>query len=76
MEKGCSLLALVSPNRGLSPELGVQLLHPRFLDALHLGFSAHFVYYYLVSNYGNPPALSNVTLSFKVRAIGSPNLLI
>ncbi|KAI0769287.1 hypothetical protein BD413DRAFT_613841 [Trametes elegans] len=40
-----------------------------FLDALHLALSAHFVYHYLVNNYGNPDALSQIVWSFKLRIV-------
>ncbi|KAG1727667.1 uncharacterized protein EDB91DRAFT_888722 [Suillus paluster] len=39
------------------------------LDALHLAFSIHYVYYYLVSNYANVIALTEVVWSFKLQAL-------
>lgn len=49
---------------------------PRFLDAVHLALSAHFVYYYLVVNYDNPSALLHMTWSFKVRLCPSSSAAI
>lgn len=39
----------------------------RLLDAIHLALSAHFVYFYLVTNFDKPDALSHIVWSFKVR---------
>lgn len=40
----------------------------RLLDAIHLALSAHFVYFYLVTNFDKPDALSHIVWSFKVRS--------
>ncbi|KAG0699472.1 hypothetical protein DFH29DRAFT_47329 [Suillus ampliporus] len=39
------------------------------LDALHLAFIIHFVYYYLVINYENIVALTEVVWSFKLQLV-------
>ncbi|TBU53498.1 hypothetical protein BD310DRAFT_829972 [Dichomitus squalens] len=40
-----------------------------FLDAFHFSLSAHFIYFYLVTNFDNPSALLTVIWSYKVRMI-------
>ncbi|EIW56319.1 uncharacterized protein TRAVEDRAFT_72951 [Trametes versicolor FP-101664 SS1] len=39
------------------------------LDAIHLALSAHFVYFYLVTNFDKPDALSHIVWSFKLRIV-------
>ncbi|KAG1727666.1 uncharacterized protein EDB91DRAFT_1350272 [Suillus paluster] len=39
------------------------------LDALHLAFSVHYVYYYLVIDYANVIALTEIVWSFKLQAL-------
>jgi hypothetical protein len=44
----------------------------RLLDAFHLALISHAVYFYLVSNYANPMALTQVVWSFRVSHILQP----
>lgn len=44
----------------------------RILDALHLMLIGHCVYYYLVINYANVSALTEIVWSFKVSSYCSP----
>ncbi|OAX30775.1 hypothetical protein K503DRAFT_172549, partial [Rhizopogon vinicolor AM-OR11-026] len=39
------------------------------LDALHLAFSTHCVYFYLVANYANASALTEIVWSFKLQVV-------
>ncbi|KAH7908049.1 hypothetical protein BJ138DRAFT_1208744 [Hygrophoropsis aurantiaca] len=40
-----------------------------FLDAFHLILITHLIYYYLVTNYFNPPVLPVIVWSFKLQAV-------
>ncbi|KAG0699782.1 hypothetical protein DFH29DRAFT_33669 [Suillus ampliporus] len=40
-----------------------------FLDALHVVFVNSTIYYYLVTNYANPPALLEIAWSFKAQMV-------
>jgi hypothetical protein len=44
----------------------------RLLDTLHLALVVHAIYYYNVTEYGNPLALQFIPLSLKVRALSIP----
>ncbi|KAG0696376.1 hypothetical protein DFH29DRAFT_858048, partial [Suillus ampliporus] len=39
------------------------------LDALHLALVVHCIYYYLVNNYGNISALTEIVWSFKLQIV-------
>ncbi|KAI5985071.1 hypothetical protein EDD15DRAFT_2304331, partial [Pisolithus albus] len=36
------------------------------LDTLHVSFMCHMLYYYLITNYGNPTSLEYIVWSFPV----------
>jgi hypothetical protein len=40
----------------------------RLLDVFHVCLVNHLIYYYLITNYANPPALVKMVWSFKVRS--------
>ncbi|KAG0700086.1 hypothetical protein DFH29DRAFT_651197 [Suillus ampliporus] len=40
-----------------------------FLDALQVAFTNHTIYYYLIANYANPPALSEYVWSMKAQIL-------
>ncbi|KAG1758592.1 hypothetical protein EDD22DRAFT_783707, partial [Suillus occidentalis] len=49
----------------------------RILDALHLSLIVHCVYYYLVINYTNVGALTEIVWSFKVSSsFGTPSTMV
>ncbi|KAG1861781.1 hypothetical protein DFJ58DRAFT_657271 [Suillus subalutaceus] len=53
-------------------KLAVRLYHHLILDAVHLALIVHCVYYYLVSNYANVNALTEIVWSFKVSSYSGP----
>lgn len=68
MEEACRGLALVCEPpiaKSFHPFMPLPCFY-RLLDAVHLALSAHFVYFYLVTNFDKPDALSHIVWSFKV----------
>ena len=45
----------------------ILMVYPRFLDTIHIILCVYMVYYYVVTEFGNPFALLTLNWSLKVR---------